>query len=122
MFDEADMVDPSSFANQTAATEWRKKAESATGFMWMTTPDDRADTRLVTGMAYARLNLAMTALGLAIHPWSQALQEYEEMADLYRQARQLLEAPNQVVQMLVRVGYAPGVDPSARRGVEAILR
>jgi hypothetical protein len=24
--------------------------------------------------------------------------------------------------MLVRVGYAPGVDPSARRGVDAILR
>lgn len=122
MFDEADMIDPNSFANQTAASDWRKKAESATGFMWMTTPDDRPDTRIVTGMAYARLNLAMTAFGLAIHPWSQALQEYEEMADLYAEAKRTLDVDDQVVQMLVRVGYAETAAPSARRDAADFVR
>jgi hypothetical protein len=57
-----------------------------------------------------------------MHPWSQALQEYEEMTDLRTEARTLLDASDETVQMLVRVGYAEPVEPSARRGVEAVLR
>ncbi len=42
-----------------------------------------------------------------MHPWSQALQEYEEMADLYAEAKTLLGAgAGETVQMLARVGYA----------------
>jgi hypothetical protein len=122
LLDEEDFLNPNSFANKQAADEWRAKAESATGFMWLATPDDRPETRLSAGIAYARLNLAATALGIAMHPWSQALQEYEEMSDLYDEVRQLLETRNQTVQMLVRVGYAEAIEPAARRGVEPILR
>jgi len=64
----------------------------------------------------------MTALGLAIHPWSQALQEYEEMADLYAEAKRTLDVDDQVVQMLVRVGYAEPVAPSARRDAADFVR
>jgi hypothetical protein len=103
-------------------SDWRKKAESAPAFLWMATPDDRAETRLLTGMAYARLNLAATAFGLAIHPWSQALQEYEAMADLYAEARQVLDTGDQTPQMLVRVGYADPAPPSARRDVADFVR
>jgi hypothetical protein len=120
LFDEADLLNPDSFANQTAASDWRKKAESAPAFMWMTTPDDRPETRLLSGMAYARLNLAATALGLAMHPWSQALQEYEEMADLYTEAKRTLDA--ETVQMLVRVGYADPAPPAARRDAADVVR
>lgn len=122
MLDEADFLDPDSFANKSAADDWRKKAESATGFMWLATADDRPETRLATGMAYARLNLAANALGLAMHPWSQALQEYEEMADLYAEAHRMLAGDGQILQMLVRVGYADPIEPSARRGVETVIR
>jgi hypothetical protein len=122
MFSEADLINPDSFANQSAAKDWRAKAESAPAFMWLATPDDRAETRLLTGMAYARLNLAATALGLAMHPWSQALQEYEEMADLYTEAKRVLDAGDQTVQMLVRVGYAEPVDPAARRDAADFVR
>jgi hypothetical protein len=121
-FEEADLIDPDSMANQSAARDWREMADSAPCFMWLTTANDTAETRLLTGMAYARLNLAATALRLAMHPWSQALQEYEEMADFYAEAPRLLEADGQIVQMLVRVGYAEPVGPSARRGVGPILR
>ena len=90
--------------------------------MWLTTRNDAPETRLLTGMAYARLNLAATALGLAMHPWSQALQEYDEMADLYVEARNMLGGEDEIVQMLVRVGYADPAPPAARRSVEAIER
>ncbi|MGE0740894.1 MAG: nitroreductase family protein [Hyphomonadaceae bacterium] len=120
--DRDDFLDPDSTANTTALRDWREKAETSMGFMWLSTPDDTPAARLSAGHAYARLNLAATALGVAMHPWSQALQEYEEMADLYAEAREMLEADDNTLQMLVRVGYAEPVEPSARRGVEAILR
>jgi hypothetical protein len=120
--DEDDFLDPASTANQQAARDWRAKAESAPAFMWLATANDAPSTRLQAGMAYARLNLAATALGLAMHPWSQALQEYEAMSDLYAEARTLLEAGEQTVQMLARVGYADAAPPSARRDAETFVR
>ncbi|MGQ0531549.1 MAG: hypothetical protein ACT4OF_02520 [Caulobacteraceae bacterium] len=66
--------------------------------------------------------MTASSLGLAMHPWSQALQEYEEMADIYAEARLLLGAGEQTVQMLVRVGYAEPVAPAARRDLEAFVR
>jgi hypothetical protein len=120
--DREDFLDPDSMANKQAAQDWRRKAESAQAFAWLSTPDDAPVRRLIAGMAYARMNLAATSAGLAMHPWSQALQEYEAMADLYAEARQLLESGDGTLQMLVRVGYAEPVGPAARRGVEAVLR
>lgn len=122
MLDRDDLINPDSFANKTAADDWRRKAESAPAFIWLTTLDDSPIARLNAGFAYARLNLAATAHGLALHPWSQVLQEYEEMANLYARTRQELGVGTCTVQMLARIGYGEPVDPSARRGVEPILR
>src|SRR5690606_15343297 len=60
--DREDFLDPDSAANQQASNEWRRKAETAPAFMWLTTRNDAPDTRLLTGMAYARLNLAAAAM------------------------------------------------------------
>jgi hypothetical protein len=123
MLDEADIVDPESNANKQAAADWKRKADTAPAFMWITTPDDTPATRLLAGMAYARMNLAATAAGLAMHPWSQALQEYAEMADLYAEAKTLLgAATGETVQMLARVGYAEPVEPAARRDLGDFIR
>ena len=123
MLNEETVVNPESRANRKVAEEWKRKAETAPAFMWLTTPDDTPTTRLMAGMAYARMNLAATAAGLAMHPWSQALQEYEEMADLNAEAKALLGAgADQTVQMLVRVGYAEPVEPAARRDIGAFVR
>lgn len=116
------LTDPNSQANQQAAADWRKKVESAPAFLWLTTTDDTPSTRLQAGRAYARLALTAQSLGLAMHPWSQALQEYEEMADLYAEARELLGAGDQTVQMLVRIGYADPAPPAARRDLEDFIR
>ncbi len=116
------MTDPNSQSNKTALDDWKRKADSAPAFLWLTTTDDTAGSRLHAGRAYARLALTAQSLGLAVHPWSQALQEYEEMADLYAEARQMLGAGDQTVQMLVRIGHADPVDPAARRDLQAFIR
>jgi hypothetical protein len=106
---------------------WRPLALDAPAFVWITTPDNSRATQIAAGRAYARLNLAATARGLAMHPWSQALQEYPEMAALHAQAERLMNAPENAsgdarVQMLARVGYAKkAVPPAPRRGLEALF-
>jgi hypothetical protein len=123
MLGEDDIVNPDSNANKQAARDWKRKVDSAPAFMWLATPDDAPTTRLLAGMAYARMNLAATAAGLAMHPWSQALQEYAEMADLNAEAKTLLGVDSeQTVQMLARVGYADSVEPAARRELGAFLK
>lgn len=75
------------------------------------------------GRAYARLALAAQDMGLAIHPWSQTLEEYEEMADLREEMRAFLAPPEgETVQMLVRIGFAEPVAPSARRDAQDFIR
>jgi len=115
-------LDPDSMMNKRATQDWRAKAMSAPAFMWLTTANDAPTSRLIAGMAYARMNLAATAAGLAMHPWSQALQEYEAMADLYAEARTLLGAGDATLQMLVRVGHAEPAPPAARRALQAFVR
>jgi hypothetical protein len=102
---------------------WRPLAEQAPAYAWITSNDNSRTTQIGAGRAYARFNLAATAAGLAMHPWSQTLQEYPEMADLYAEAERLTGARNgETVQMLVRVGYGPAVAPSPRRGLSEHIR
>ncbi len=101
---------------------------STPSYLWLTTTTNTRVAQVEAGRAYARLNLAGTLLGLAMHPNEQALQEYPEMASHYLAIHQLL-APGQsgaTVQMLARLGPLPeGVlpsDPAPRRGLAAHLR
>ena len=75
-----------------------------------------------TGRRWLRLNLATTQLGLALHPVSQSLQEYPEMAAHYTRAHEMLAQPGQTVQMLGRLGYGPQTPISPRWPLEAKLR
>jgi hypothetical protein len=78
-------------------------------------------TQVNAGRAYVRAQLAATAQGLSIQPLSQALQEYPEQAEPYAAIHALMDAPQpqQTVQMWTRLGYAPAIGPSPRRGVDA---
>src|SRR5689334_9141951 len=124
MFSRANMLNPDSAANKQALQDWRRKADTAPAFVWLATQenDDTPSARLSSGMAYARMNLAATAAGLAMHPWSQGLQEYREMADIRSELRIALQNGENYPQMLVRVGYADPVEPAARRGVDVLFR
>ncbi|MEM6534602.1 MAG: twin-arginine translocation pathway signal protein [Pseudomonadota bacterium] len=113
--------DPTSDAFRQGLDMYEARAMSARAFAWLATAGNTRQDQLNAGRAYVRLNLRATALGLAIHPWSQALQEYPEMSGLYREVHSLIGDGNRL-QMLVRVGYAPNVIPTPRRGLDAHLR
>ena len=98
-------------------------AEATRSFGWITTRDNSRASQVQSGRAYVRLNLAATANGIAMHPVSQLLQEYPEMADLQRAFLTEIGPPaGHTVQMLFRLGYADRPAPSPRRPLDAILR
>jgi hypothetical protein len=117
------MLDPKSEANKQGVQIWKKLADTAPAFVWMKSADNTRATQIAVGRAYARMNLTATAQGLAVHPWSMALQEYPEMADLYAEQQDMLggtaAAP---VQMLARIGYAKTVKPAPRRGLNEHIK
>ncbi|MGB3553964.1 MAG: twin-arginine translocation pathway signal protein [Jannaschia sp.] len=79
--------------------------------------NDRTD-QIEAGRRWLRLNLATTARGLALHPVSQALQEYPEMDALRARAQTLLARDGGTVQMLGRLGYGPVTPPTPRWPLE----
>ncbi|MGE3249514.1 MAG: nitroreductase family protein [Hyphomonadaceae bacterium] len=102
---------------------WRPLALDAPAFIWLTTSTNTRAEQIAAGAAYVRMNLAATARGLSMHPWSQALQEYPEMAALHTRAEELLGAEGEArVQMFARVGYGPTIGPSPRRGLAEHIR
>ena len=97
---------------------YRSKAASARAFVWLVNDHDGRASELNAGRAYARLALKTAELGLAIHPWSQTLQEFSEMRSLYEEVHRLI-GEGKRVQMLARAGYADPVIPAPRRGLDA---
>ena len=97
---------------------YRPKAASARAYAWLINDHAGRTSELNAGRAYARLALKAAELGLAIHPWSQALQEFPEMRPLYDEVHALI-GDGKRVQMLVRTGYADAVIPAPRRGLAA---
>ena len=114
------LADPSSNAFRQGLDMYHSLAGSARAFAWISNDGRSRAGELAAGRAYMRLALCAEMLGLAIHPWSQALQEYPEMADLYHAMHGLI-GDGQRLQMLVRVGYARRVGPSPRRGLTEYL-
>lgn len=121
MFDRSQAPGPDDFATTSQIKDFGLKIDSTPGFLWMVTDGNDRVTQVNAGRAYARVQLAATAHGVAMQPLQQALQEYPEQAKPYADIRALLgaPAPAQTVQMWARVGYAPPIGPAPRRGVDA---
>jgi hypothetical protein len=112
------MMQPGTMAYRQGLENYDPLADSAAGYVWITSADNTRFSQLKTGRAYAQLNLRATQLGLSMHPMSQALQEYEAMADIKREIDTLLNiSGDNRLQMLARIGYGPRVGPAPRRGL-----
>lgn len=85
---------------------YRPMLAASPAFVWTAGADTR-ESALAAGAQWLRLNLAATGAGLALHPVSQALQEFPEMAGPFAEAHRLLGAGASRVQMLGRLGYLP---------------
>ncbi len=117
------LADPNSSAFQQGLDMQKELADSAMAFGWLTTPGNRRRDQLAAGRAYARINLKATELGLAIHPWSQVLQEYPEMKSLQKRFFDFAgQGREGRIQMLFRMGYGEQVPPSPRHPLESLVR
>ena len=117
LFDRSKPPKPDDYATTSQIEKFDKALASTPGFLWMVTPTNDRMSQVNAGRAYARVQLAATAQGLAMQPLSQALQEYPEQTQPYREIHALAGAnsPGHTVQMWARVGYAPPVEPAPRR-------
>ena len=111
-----------SIARDTARAILDDHAASTASFAFIATRGNARPDQIAAGRAYVRTNLAATAAGVALAPWSQALQEFPEMAGLYDEIHALLAAPGETLQMFFRLGYAAPPPPTPRRALDAILR
>ena len=96
-----------------------QNSETAMGHLWLVTPGNTRRDQIAAGADWLRANLACTAEGLSFQPLSQALQEYEEMAQIYATTHQRLAPDGGTVQMLSRIGYGPDVPVSPRWPIDA---
>ena len=103
--------------------------ETCSGYLWMTSVNNSRSTQLDSGRAYVRTQLKATALGIDMHPLSQAVQEFVEVKPQFEALKSLLgiASTGETVQMLVRVGYgvagsAASTPPSPRRDLAQMIR
>lgn len=116
------LADPTSNGFQAGLDLYKAMTDGTPALIWLTTPGNRREDQIAAGRAYQRLALSVTQAGLALHPMSQLLQEYPEMAGA--QQRLLAElgskAPERV-QMIARIGYGPKVSPAPRRDPATLI-
>ncbi len=107
-------LDPASMGYQEGYRAVMSNIDTAMGYVWLTTRNNSRIAQIAAGRSWLRVNLAATAAGLGVQPLSQILQEYPEIASLYRRCHTLLTPNGGTVQMLARVGHGPAVAPSPR--------
>lgn len=109
-------------AYETGISMYKEMLDNTSSFGWLTSRDNSRATQLQSGAAWVRINQAATALGLAMHPVSQILQEFPEMAALYEEYHNVVAvaAPARV-QGFFRFGYAAAPDPAPRWPVESFI-
>ena len=124
LFDPMEVPAKGSSSLQRVMDRW-VPFETASGFLWLASPDNARPTQVTSGRAYVRAHLLATAAGADMHPLSQALQEFPEMrgprAAIHRTLG--LGAGGETLQMLSRVGFAiEPTGPSPRRRLDALVR
>ncbi len=129
LFDRSAPPEPGSQAFKAMMAQTEGQSRTAMGFVWLSAKNGRTD-QAHAGRAYVRLQLKATEMGLGVHPMSQALQEFPEMAPHYARAHQLMlnrPAPaspaDEALQMFCRLGYTDKPVPGTpRRALNAFVR
>jgi nitroreductase len=129
LFDRSAPPPPGSQAFKAMMAQTEGQSRTAMGFVWLSAKNARSD-QVHAGRAYVRLQLKATEMGLGVHPMSQALQEFPEMAPSYARAHQLMlkrPAPaspgDETLQMFCRLGYTDKPVPATpRRPLDSFVR
>ncbi|MGD1934784.1 MAG: Acg family FMN-binding oxidoreductase [Candidatus Phaeomarinobacter sp.] len=116
------LSDMTSNAYSQGIDMYREIIFSAMGYVFVGTKENTRRDQVAAGRDWERMNLKATQLGLAIHPLSQALQEYPEMDSLLVELHETLGQQGARVQMFARVGYGPALSPSPRWPIDAKIK
>ncbi|WP_298337506.1 hypothetical protein [uncultured Erythrobacter sp.] len=117
------LADMNSSTFKTGLDQMNETYGSVPALIWITTPSNTRADQIEAGRQYVRANLQAAALGLAMHPMSQSLQEYEEVSENFGAVHRLIGASgDERIQMLARVGYGVSIEPSPRWPVEKFVR
>jgi hypothetical protein len=120
---KAKMATPGTTAFKESLKFLKTGADTSRGFIWITTFTNTRADQISAGRGYVRANLEAAGLGLAMHPWSQGLQEYASQKPVYDALHKELAPQGGRIQMLARIGYPKAeVPPAPRRGLAAQLR
>lgn len=115
MLDQAQLADPSTSSFKMGLKQVQESCGSVPAVVWIATPGNSRAEQLDAGRRYVRAQLRATALGLWMHPLSQALQEYPEMRADYAHVHAMFGLTgSQRLQMLARIGMAAAVGPAPR--------
>ena len=114
--------DPTDFGLQAVEMTANTAASTKT-FGWLNTLGNSRLNQVMVGRDYCRINLKITAMGLAMHPMSQVLQEYEDMLPLQAEFRKAFNINDkETVQMLFRLGKADPTEHGPRRLVTDLIQ
>lgn len=111
-------MDKNSSSYKQGVGIYKAMLNATPAYAYMTSVENSRVEQIETGMKWLRLNLKTTAMGLSLHPVSQALQEFDEMAPHYNNIHKLLAKNGETVQMLGRLGYGPMIPKTPRWPLE----
>ncbi|WP_165793580.1 Acg family FMN-binding oxidoreductase [Hyphococcus luteus] len=116
------MDDPDSTAFAETIKFYEKNIDTAMAFGWLTTENNSRKDQLRSGAGWVRLQQAAAGMGLSMQPFSQALEEYPEMAEILEEIHDFagLRAPARM-QGLFRFGYGKDEPPAPRWPLETRL-
>lgn len=118
---EQSYKDPASFGKEGVKLV-EKVTSSTQNYGWISSHDNSRKTQVEIGRLYTRLNLLATSMGVAMHPLSQILEEYEDMQALQQSFKTRFDIPEpDTVQMLFRLGKTSATPLSPRREVSGII-
>jgi len=112
------LLDPDSRSSVEGARMYAEMLGATPAYAVLTSQTNTRADQIAAGRRWLRLNLATTARGLALHPVSQALQEFPEMAPHFDRAHTLLASEGGTVQMLGRLGFGPSAPRTPRWPLE----
>ncbi|MDX2266173.1 MAG: twin-arginine translocation pathway signal protein [Hyphomicrobiales bacterium] len=117
-----EIAKPGSSAFQSGLNVYTDMLNGVASYVWIATKANARLDQIEAGRAYVRLNLRASQIGLSMHPVSQALQEFPEMAEPFQAVHRALNiAAPERLQMLARIGYGPAADPAPRWPLAAKL-
>jgi hypothetical protein len=120
--DREQLADPNSSTFKLGLESLTATHNSIPALIWIKTPGNTRLDQIEAGRRYVRANLQTNLLGMDMHPMSQSLQEYAEVAQALKTVHDLIGAKGEErVQMLARIGYGNPVDPSPRWPLESHL-